>query len=271
MKLTILVDNNTKDASLLPEWGLCVYIEYNGKRFLLDAGQSDKFLQNASTLGIKITDVDYSILSHAHYDHGNGLPAFFEANSRAKCFMRKAVKENCYHKYWIFGKYIGLKKGMLSKYADRIQYVCGDVEISEGVYLIPHKTAGLDKVGKDAHFAVKCGCSYRPDDFSHEQSLVFKTDKGLVVLNSCSHAGADNIINEVQSTFPEERIYALIGGFHLFMLPDKKVESLAAKLKALDVQKIYTGHCTGERPFNILKNALGDRIEQIYTGLSVEF
>ena len=45
-----------------------------------------------------------------------------------------------------------------------------------------------------------------PDDFSHEQSLVIDTAKGLVILNSCSHSGVENIINEVHSTFPDKHI-----------------------------------------------------------------
>lgn len=39
------------------------------------------------------------------------------------------------------------------------------------------------------------------DDFHHEQSLVFDTDDGLVILNSCSHGGIDNIVKEVKATF----------------------------------------------------------------------
>jgi 7,8-dihydropterin-6-yl-methyl-4-(beta-D-ribofuranosyl)aminobenzene 5'-phosphate synthase len=63
---------------------------------------------------------------------------------------------------------------------------------------------------------VRTDSGFKPDDFSHEQSLVLETDMGLIIFNSCSHGGAVNIINEIKSTFPGKHIYGLIGGFHLF-------------------------------------------------------
>ena len=68
---------------------------------------------------------------------------------------------------------------MLEKYADRIETVSGDYKIAEGVYLIPHKTANLEKIGKREMTYRKTPQGYKPDNFSHEQSLVLDTDKGL--------------------------------------------------------------------------------------------
>ena len=44
----------------------------------------------------------------------------------------------------------------------------------------------------------------------------------------------------------------------------------AERLRELDVQKIYTGHCTGNRAFEILHEVLGDRAEQMFTGMLIE-
>ncbi|MFQ9410234.1 MAG: hypothetical protein ACLR1T_03180 [Evtepia gabavorous] len=57
----------------------------------------------------------------------------------------------------------------------------------------------------------KVGDQWLPDDFSHEQSLVFSTPKGLVIFNSCCHGGADNIVREVADTFPGQPISAIVG------------------------------------------------------------
>ena len=62
------------------------------------------------------------------------------------------------------------------------------------------------------------------DDFSHEQSLVFRTQKGLVIFNSCCHGGVANIINEVGATFPTEKVYGIIGGFHLFNKSEEEIK-----------------------------------------------
>lgn len=78
----------------------------------------------------------------------------------------------------------------------------------------------------------------QPDDFSHEQSLVFDTEKGLCIFNSCSHTGAADIIEEVCKAFPGRRVYAYVGGFHLFRKPPEEVDPFAARLKALGLAPV---------------------------------
>ena len=109
MKVTILVDNVSHNG-IPGEWGFSAYIEHKGKHILLDTGASDLFLENAKKLGLSIADVDYAVLSHAHYDHSNGLACFFEHNGHAKFFLQEGAKENCYFKKFILKKYIGLQK-----------------------------------------------------------------------------------------------------------------------------------------------------------------
>ena len=83
MRATVVVDNKPT-GGLTGEWGLCIYIEYEGKNILLDAGASDLFVKNAERLGLRLEDVDAAVLSHAHYDHANGMEAFFRRNDQAK-------------------------------------------------------------------------------------------------------------------------------------------------------------------------------------------
>lgn len=111
---------------------------------------------------------------------------------------------------------------------------------------------------------------WRPDDFRHEQSLIFETAFGLVIFNSCSHAGVDCIIKETAAAFPGKHIEALIGGFHLFRSTDGEVRSLAERIRETGIRRLYTGHCTGDRAMEILKEEFGDQIEQLYTGMEIE-
>lgn len=270
MKATVLVDN-IGDNGLKGEWGLCVYIEYKGKKILLDAGASGLFSENAKKLSLPLEDIDYGVLSHAHYDHADGIREFFRVNKKAKFYLRDACKENCYAKKWIFHRYIGISKGLLSEYQDRIESVSGDYEITEGVTLIPHKGKDLSYIGKAESMVLKEGRSWRPDDFSHEQSLVFDTPDGLVIFNSCSHGGADHIIREVAATYPDKKVLAMIGGFHLFNKSENYVKNFAERVLKTDIRYIYTGHCTGEKAFEILKSELGDKVQQLKAGLVMEF
>ena len=167
-------------------------------------------------------------------------------------------------------EYIGIHKGWLERFAGRIRYAEGNAEIAPGITLVPHSTAGLERIGEMAHLSVKENGKYRYDSFDHEQSLVFDASKGLFVMNSCSHGGADNIVKEIEATFPGKKIYAILGGFHLFRYKDEVVRAFAERLRELDVQKIYTGHCTGNRAFEIVHEVLGDRAEQMHAGMTVE-
>lgn len=276
MKATVLIDNITK-SELLAEWGLSVYIEYGDKNILLDTGDSNNFIENAKALGTDLTKVNFAVLSHAHYDHSNGMDGFFEVNKTADFYLRDKAVENCYDKedgedgtegeY----EYIGIRKGTIEKYKDRIKFVNGDFEVCPGVYLIPHKTAGLDALGKSYDMYVLEDGKFRYDSFDHEQSLVFKTEKGLVIFNSCSHGGADNIINEIKETFPGEKLNAIIGGFHLYKTPADQVAAFADRLKATGVETVVTGHCTGDEAYKILEEELGDKVQQFHSGLVIEF
>lgn len=269
MKATVLIDNIAKD-SLKSEWGLSVFIHQGDTRILLDTGASEKFARNAEKLGVPLEKVDFAVLSHAHYDHADGMEKFFEVNSRAKFYLSSECRENCYGKRWIFSKYIGIKKGVMGEYKDRIVYVKGDKVIANGVRLISHKTKGLEEKAKKDGLCIKENRKLKFDDFSHEQSLVVDTDCGLVIFNSCCHSGADIVISEVQKSFPNKKIYALIGGFHLYKSSDSEIRALAERIKKTGIEKIYTGHCTGDKAFRILREELGDKAEQLYAGLVIE-
>lgn len=270
MKATVVVDNISKE-NIAGEWGLCIYIDYEENNILLDTGASGLFLENAKKLGIDIQNTDYAILSHSHYDHADGMKDFFKTNDTAKFYLRYGCEENCYMKKWFIHKYIGIPKNILDEYKERIVYAKGDYTLFPGASLIPHKTEGLSKIGKKNMMYIRNGRDWEPDDFSHEQSLVFETSSGLVIFNSCSHGGADNIINEVAATYPDKRIKALVGGFHIYNKSKAEVRELARRIRLTGIEAVYTGHCTGKRSFNILKDELGEIVHQLYVGLVMEF
>ena len=270
MKAVILADN-IENGGLKGEWGLSVYIEYGDKKLLLDTGSSELFAENAVKLGIDLGDVEYAVLSHAHFDHADGMERFFSENDKAKLYLQKSCAEDCYFKLLFIRKYIGIKKGSLSSVAARLCYTSGITKLCEGVYLVPHSTEGLSKIGKSNNMYRKTPAGWQPDDFSHEQSLVLETEKGLVVFNSCSHGGAVNIINEVSSAFPGKKVHALIGGLHLYKKGEAEVRELAEKIKETGIEYVCTGHCTGDKQYNILKDILGDAAHQFRVGLTMEF
>lgn len=268
MKATILIDNLTK-GTLAAEWGLSIHIEYEGRRILLDTGASGRFADNAGKLGIDLGAVDLGVLSHAHYDHADGMAAFFALNAHAPFYLREGSGENCYGKRWIFHKYIGIRRGYLEKYRDRIRYMKEQQELAPGVSVLAHSTEGLEKYGVQNRLYVRDGRRFVPDDFRHEQSLILDTENGLVILNSCSHAGVDHIMEEVSAAYPGKGICAVIGGFHLYHTSEEGVRALAGRIRDMGIGKIYTGHCTGDAAFAVLKEELGEQACQIRTGMEI--
>ena len=250
MKAKVLVDNITKNQ-WKAEWGLSIYIEYNGHRILLDTGTTEAFAEKCRPDGVRLEDVEFGVLSHAHYDHSDGLGEFFKKESHGKILLyrraqRKTVTAG---KNFLFKKYIGIHRGYLETYKDRIVYADGDLEVIPGVTLLAHRTPGLADTGRKAGMYVKKNGRWKPDDFSHEQSLVLDTKEGLVIFNSCSHGGADVIIREAEAAFPGKQIYGLIGGFHLFRSEDQEVRELADRIRKTGIRRICTATAPGKGPW----------------------
>lgn len=249
MKAVILVENSALPG-LEGEHGLSVYLEHRGRRILLDAGQSGLFARNAELLGVDLAAVDTAVLSHAHFDHADGFDVFFEENDSAPLRTRPAVGQEEYHG----ARYIGVKRSLLDHYPHRFVPEDGPVDLGDGLWLIP-------------------------DGVEHEQSLVVDTEAGLVVFNSCSHGGAGYIAKDIRTRFPDRKIAAYLGGFHLMGAEGPSslgvapgiVKNLAHwLLDELEVGVIYTGHCTGNPAFALLKEEGGDRVRPMDTGTAIE-
>lgn len=269
MLITVLSDNNGTEQ-LPGEWGLSILIEYGGHVILLDAGASGLLMQNADRLGKDLSRVDIAVLSHAHYDHADGFVPLLRAYPALKVYVRRCAGADCYARKKSGLKYIGADPALFAEFEDRLIRVDGDCCIANGVWLIPHALPDRSALGLREQMFRQTGETLTPDDFSHEQSLVFDTEKGLCIFNSCSHGGAAEIVREVCRVFPLRRVYAYVGGFHLYQKTPEAVERFAEALAGAGVEKIITGHCTGEAAFAILKTRLGERITQFSTGLEME-
>ena len=270
VKMTVLIDNVASEP-LAAEWGLSILITVDRRTILLDTGSGQRFAQNAQLLGIDLADVDVGVLSHAHYDHADGLDTFFAANDHAPFLLREGSCENCCAIKNGAWEYIGIRKGFLDAYKARIQYVSGVHAIADGIWLIPHRKASYASIAlRNDLYAVRGG-ERLPDDFAHEQSLVIETEKGLILFNSCSHTGMTNILADIREMLGRSDVYAYVGGLHLYKLTDEELAVLCNEIKRTSIEHIFTGHCTGDHAFSMLKKQLGERVEQFSSGFSFCF
>lgn len=274
LRASVLVENGPAE-DLCCEHGLSVHIRYEALSLLLDFGQSDAFARNANALGIDLADVDLAVLSHAHYDHADGMAAFFDRNDHAPLHLSSACAENCWSNKAGASEphYIGIHAGYLESYRNRLSGAPIDRVscIAPGVYLVPHTTAKLERLGAQAGMLLRIGDRFAPDGFVHEMSLVCELDaQRLAVFNSCSHAGLAAITTEVQVAFPAHSIAAYVGGFHLMRSSDEAILEAAEVIRAAKVAQVYTGHCTGERALELLGCALPGRITALHPGMVIE-
>ncbi len=273
--VTVLTVNASADG-LRDEWGLSLHIRYGGTSLLLDFGQSDAFAENARTLGIDLGSVDFAVLSHAHYDHADGMSAFFEVNDHAQLHLSAACDETCWSTKGGTddAHYIGVRAGLLERFANRLSPAPVDrvTRVAPGIHLVPHTTTGLSEKGARDGMLLKTADGWHPDGFAHELSLVFELEgpegPALCVFNSCSHAGMAATLREVTDAFPGTPIAAFVGGLHLFRSSDEDVLRAANVLRGTGVRRVWTGHCTGERAVGLMAAELPGRVHELRPGRS---
>ena len=210
-------------------------------------------------------------MSHAHYDHADGIDTFFSLNDHAPFLVREGSCENCFGINEGDLHYIGIRRGVLDRHAARIEYVKGVYEICGGIWLVPHRKADYSAIALRNDLYTVDHEERFPDDFAHEQSLVIETGQGLVVFNSCSHTGMANILKDISELLGRSDVCAYVGGLHLYKMTDEELDMLASEIESTNVRHIFTGHCTGDHAFSFLKGRLGERIEQFSSGFQYCF
>ncbi len=290
MRFKVLIENtiisnnideytNENISEYICEHGLSIYIEFEDKRILLDAGQSGSFIDNAYRMGVDLKGLDFCVLSHGHYDHSGGFDRFLSSYQYTKIYAMREVNNNYYSASGGEIHYIGLSKEMYNNHKDRFVLLDAYNKLCDNVYILPHSTQDLNKIGERCKLYKACGGEYIPDDFSHELSLIFDTPKGLVIFNSCSHGGIKNIFSEISDRFGNKRIYAFVGGLHMkgsknnteiCIYSDEEIAEICNYLLEKNISKLYTCHCTGNVAYEKIKHILKDKVEYISTGANID-
>jgi 7,8-dihydropterin-6-yl-methyl-4-(beta-D-ribofuranosyl)aminobenzene 5'-phosphate synthase len=91
--LTILYDNQSRDAALTPDWGFAaLVVNSRGDRVLFDTGANGAILEhNAAALGFSLDDVSHVVISHWHWDHTGGLDTVLQHAPEATYHLPSGV------------------------------------------------------------------------------------------------------------------------------------------------------------------------------------
>jgi 7,8-dihydropterin-6-yl-methyl-4-(beta-D-ribofuranosyl)aminobenzene 5'-phosphate synthase len=230
-------------------------------------------------LGADPRAVHAAVLSHHHYDHGGGFPRFFALNPNAKVYLKKPPDGDCYFKAFLFRKrYIGLDRDLFKTYPARFAFIEKFSEILPDVYIFTNIGSSYPKPKGNRYLYVKKKNHWSLDTFAHELIMAIIEDDKLIIFTGCSHNGMLDMIDTVAKKFNGIPIKAVIGGFHLIGLPRRntmagsksEIQDIARKILDYPVQSIYTGHCTGQKAYAVLKSVLGEKLQRLHTGTVIQ-
>lgn len=244
--------------TLLAEHGLALLITaYQGEKkhtILLDTGYTKVgVLHNMERLGINVEDIETVVISHGHMDHTSGLDSILEK-------IPHSIPLVLHPEVFQYPRYTRQPDGAKNLWPrtmvkDELEEKNLDIVESESPTLIVddmvmvtgavERTTAFEKGMPNA--LVEIDGEIVQDPIIDDQAVVLKlSDKGLVVISGCAHAGIVNTVLFSQKATGENNIHAILGGFHLSGPFFEKIhDNTIEELKTFEPDVIMPMHCTG--------------------------
>ena len=275
VKITVLVDTESFDENLAKEHGFSAWIDAGDRHILFDTGQIGGMLSNAQRLGIDLKQADTLVLSHGHFDHTGQIPQFLEQNDKAQiycCYNLDITRYSC--KIGTAPRSIGMpeasRQALASISPSRIH------EVNTPRYLTPHigitgpvpRTSRFEDTGGPFFLDDHRGVDYLIED---DQSMWFETDKGLLILLGCCHAGLVNTVEYIKQISGIDKVHGIIGGMHLVNADETRLQYTFDNMKRWKPDILIPCHCTGATPVARMIEAIGsDIVKWGCSGFTVE-
>jgi 7,8-dihydropterin-6-yl-methyl-4-(beta-D-ribofuranosyl)aminobenzene 5'-phosphate synthase len=273
ISLTILSDNNAA-ACCTAEHGFSILAETDASLILFDTGRQQALLDNARELGIDLSRVRQLVLSHGHYDHSGGVADMLALSPDLSVYMHPAA----------FQKRFSIRDGiprpvhmperarsaLKAMPRSRICLVEQPAVLAYGAGItgpVPRRTA-FESTGVPFYMDPE---GTIPDPIGDDLSIWFETRDGLVLIAGCCHAGLVNTLRYVIELTGNERIAALIGGFHLSAASEERLTLTVEALNGFDIARIIPCHCTGEHATMYFRRNLRCPVEAGYAGMKLQF
>jgi len=279
---TLLEDYAGYNTSFYAQHGLSFLIEVEleemKKRVLFDTGQSaDPVLHNMKLLGLDPKTIDMIFLSHCHYDHTKGLVGILKEIGKKDIPI--VAHPTIFRPHVVLAPYlkpIGMieentKKGV-EKYGGKFFLTKVPFPLVNGIISTGEIDVreNFEKEVETKLYTIK-ELEICKDKMVDDMSLILKLDDGIVVISGCSHTGIVSITKKAVEITGESNIKAIIGGFHLIDARKERIDETIKKLSEMNVEKIYTGHCTGFLAECEFKKIWKDNFEKLHSGKIIEF
>lgn len=260
------------------EHGFSMLLEIDDFSLLIDAGISVNGLSNnLSVFGIAPSSIGHVLVTHGHRDHFGGLAAVAPNGSlkdvnlyiHAEGFNVRKFKET------IESEFIYLPSlNEAELLADRFNIVklIDRTLINDNKVMISGEIIREERFNNYLPFHyTKIEDKWVLDPFVKDEMYVAVNveDKGLIIVSGCGHAGIINIINHAVKITGEERIYGVIGGFHLYH--ETELQWIMDELEKFNPEVIIPTHCTGWKAIHEISKRFPKAFIQMAVGTVLEF
>ena len=251
-----LFKDGSVNPPLLAEHGLSLFIQvYHGEkvlRVLLDAGLTETgTLYNMTHLDLPLDKTDYVVLSHGHFDHFGALYRVYKDG-----IVPLTAPFLCHP--WAFYQRGVRRDGRLFPFPrldrDKLKGIGVRIEERENPTLLEGLLLVTGQIPRRTDFEIGFPMGYveingevQQDALLDDQALVAHVEgKGLVVISGCGHSGIINTVNYAKKLTGVEKVYAVIGGFHLSgPVYEPYIDKTVREMKALNPTLLVPTHCTG--------------------------
>ena len=110
---------------------------------------------------------------------------------------------------------------------------------------------------------------FRSDEVLDDSGIVINTENGIIVIAGCSHSGICNIVEHAKMITNNNKVLAVIGGFHLREL-DENTNKVIEYMKN-NVEEVILAHCTADEVCNKFVNDLKGKIKVSVTEVRKEY
>ena len=274
--LTILCENSVDRVSpfgLTGEHGFSCHLATSEGNFLFDTGGGLTIQSNADRLGLNLSKLEGILLSHGHLDHTGGLKQVLEKSGALPIYAHPDLFSQRYSHNGQQSREIGMpwSQAELEQLGATFRLSKGPQTVTSQITLsgtIPRKHR--EETG-DPNLVIMSKDKQQVADPLHDDtSLFISTEKGLVIVLGCAHAGLLNIIDHAIQTTGQEKIHMIIGGTHLKFCSDEQMNATIVRLKELNIDRIGASHCTGLRGARVLAEHFGDKFFSASVGIEID-
>lgn len=278
---------------MIKDFGFSCIIKFKGKTILFDSGtNADIFKNNVEALNIDLSQIDFAVASHAHFDHINGFDYLLKVNPNVKIYFpfdlfwganipfdisgtdSTATDSLNKRMQYFEGNYKDYHFNQTGRFWNaNIEFVKENIEIEPGIRLITTSSPYMGYFNKYPSLDACENCESHNAKFNglKEISLSLKSDDGEILFVGCSHSTVEKIISESKE-FTKNNIEMVYGGYHLLPYDKTALLDLANRLKNnLKVNKVAPAHCTGHLAFKTLQDYYGENYVFAGLGENVKF